>query len=173
MNRIIDTISRLKIGTPTTFRNLTIFPLLSRGGGLPDYLTLDEALALKFAKIMEVSEGGSIPELKFINSGDKPIFLLDGEELIGAKQNRVINLSILVPSGKTLIIPVSCVEAGRWSHKSGGFSSASHTHYAEGRAKKMAQVSESMKHGLYRSNQGAVWGDIDIKGRRRGERLCI
>jgi hypothetical protein len=163
MSTITDTVSRLKIGPPATFQNLTIFPLLNGGDKTPDYLTLDEALDQKSAKIVEVSEGGSVPELRFANSSDKPVFLMDGEELVGAKQNRVLNLSILAPAGKTIIIPVSCVEAGRWAHRSREFSSAPHAHYAEGRAKKMTQVTESMKHGSHRSDQGAVWADIDIK----------
>jgi hypothetical protein len=40
--------------------------------------------------------------------------LLDGEELIGAKQNRALNLTILAPAKQVIVIPVSCVEAGRW-----------------------------------------------------------
>jgi hypothetical protein len=149
---------------PTRFRNLTIFPIIEENGSQPDYLTLDEALAQKYAKITEVSEGGSVPELRFINDSDKRIFLLDGEEVIGAKQNRIFNVSIMVPAGKTLIIPVSCVEHGRWHHRSSDFASASHAHYAEGRMRKMASVTESMKsHGSKRSDQGAVWGDISSK----------
>ncbi len=163
MYRIVESISRLKVGTPTTFRNLTIFPLIDGGDKAPDYLTLDESLAQKSARIMEVSEGGSVPELRFENSGDKPVFLMDGEELVGAKQNRVLNLSILAPAGMTIIIPVSCVEAGRWAHRSREFSSAPHAHSAEGRVKKMAQVTESMKRGSHQSDQGAVWADISIK----------
>jgi hypothetical protein len=104
--------SNLK-GTPTEYRNLTIFPLIDESGKEPDYLTLDEALAQKCAKITELSESGSVPELRFVNESDKRVLLLDGEELVGAKQNRILNLRILVPAGKTLVIPVSCVEAGR------------------------------------------------------------
>jgi hypothetical protein len=163
MNRITETISRLKVGTPAIFQNLAIFPLVNSGDGAPDYLTLDEALAQKLAEITEVNEGGSVPELKLVNSGSKPVFLLDGEELLGAKQNRVLNLSILAPAGKTIIIPVSCTEAGRWHHRSREFSSSSHAHYAAGKAQKMAQVTESMKHGSYRSDQGALWSDINSK----------
>ena len=66
---------------------------------------------------------------------------MDGEELIGAKQNHTLNLSILVPAHASIDIPVSCVERGRWHHLSREFSSAPRAHYAEGRAKKMAQVS--------------------------------
>jgi hypothetical protein len=164
MSVIIDTISHIKIGTPATFRNLTLFPLTDGKGTAADYLTLDEALARKSAHVTEVSEGGSVPELKFVNESGQPVFLLDGEELVGAKQNRVLNLSILVPAGKTLIIPVSCVERGRWHHRSREFSSAARAHYAEGRARKMSQVSYSMKsHGQRHSDQGAVWRDLDDK----------
>jgi hypothetical protein len=164
MNVVIDTISHIKIGTPATFRNLTLFPLTDGEGRGADYLTLDEALAKKSAHVTEVSEGGSVPELKFINETGQSVFLLDGEELVGAKQNRVLNLSILVPAGKTLIIPVSCVERGRWHHRSREFSSAARAHYAEGRARKMSQVTYSMKsRGERHSDQGAVWRDLDDK----------
>ncbi len=164
MNVIVDTISQIKIGTAATFRNLTLFPLTDDKGMLAEYLTLDEALAKKSAHVTEVSEGGSVPELKFVNESGQPVFLLDGEELVGAKQNRVLNLSILVPAGKTLIIPVSCVERGRWHHRSREFSSSARAYYAEGRARKISQVSFSMKsQGKRHSDQGAVWSELDDK----------
>ena len=53
-----------------------------------------------------------------VNRGPKPTLIIDGEELVGAKQNRVVNLTILVAAESELIIPVSCVEAGRWRAKS-------------------------------------------------------
>jgi hypothetical protein len=158
---IPDCSSNLK-GTPTEFRNLTIFPLIDENAGEPDYLTLDEALAAKTAKITEIGEAGSVPELRFINDSDKRVFLLDGEEVIGAKQNRIFNLSIMAPAGKTIII--SCVEAGRWHHRSGEFAAAARAQYAEGRARKMAFVTENMKRsGRKASNQGDVWNSISEK----------
>jgi hypothetical protein len=79
MKQIVDQALGVKIGAPTTFKNMTVFPLIGGQGTAADYLTLDEALAQKLAAITEVSEGGSVPELKFVNSGDKRVFLLDGE----------------------------------------------------------------------------------------------
>lgn len=167
MQSIIDATAGARIGEPMVHGNLTVFPLF---GGLPaaaDYLTLDEALAQKRAMVTEVSEGGSVPELKFVNSGDKWVFLLDGEQLVGAKQNRVLNLSILVAGGKVIIIPVTCVEAGRWRHRTQQFSSSASVHYAEGRARKMAQVSASMRStGRRNADQGRVWADISEKSAR-------
>ncbi len=164
MKQVVDKTLDVKIGAPATFKNMTVFPLMGGPSMAADYLTLDEALSQKLAVITEVSEGGRVPELKFVNSGGKKVFLLDGEELVGAKQNRVLNLSIIVPAEKTLVVPVSCVEAGRWHHRSREFASAPRAQYAEGRARKMAQVSESMRAagGRY-SNQGAVWNDINEK----------
>jgi len=155
MRQIADQVHSVKIGAPKTFKNMTVFPLMGGQAIAADYNTLDEALAQKLAAIAEVSEGGSVPELKFVNSGDKKVFLLDGEELVGAKQNRALNLSIMVPVGKTLVVPVSCVEAGRWHHRSREFASAPRAQYAEGRAKKMAWVSESMKASGRRASKAA------------------
>ncbi len=67
-------------------------------------------------EIREVSESGNVNELLIINKGSAAVLLMDGEILEGAKQNRVVNSSILVPAGVQLKIPVSCVEAGRWHY---------------------------------------------------------
>src|SRR5919109_2372124 len=142
MQSITDAIAKVRVGAPATFQNLAVFPLLTDHPTAANYLTLDEGLARQTVRITEVSEGGSVPQLRLTNSGDSRVFLLDGEELVGAKQNRILNLSIMAPAGKTIVIPVSCVEAHRWRHMSAEFASAPRTHYSEGRAKKMAQVSE-------------------------------
>jgi hypothetical protein len=42
--------------------------------------------------------------------------LIDGQELIGAKQNRILNTDVLVPAKSSLNLPVSCVEQGRWGY---------------------------------------------------------
>jgi hypothetical protein len=118
-----------------------------------------------------VSESGSVPELRFANGCARPVLLLDGEELVGAKQNRILNLAMLAPAGATIVVPVSCVEAGRWQAQSADFESAGRTHYAAGRADKAAQVSEALRaNGSRRSDQGQVWADIAAKSERMGTR---
>ena len=93
--------------------------------------------------------------------------MLDGEELVGAKQNRIVNLTILVPAKTNLPIPVTCVEAGRWRHRSRGFTSSGNAHHAHARARKVAQVSHSLAQtGEARSDQQWIWADIAAKAER-------
>jgi hypothetical protein len=159
-------LSSLALGAPQVHLNLALFPLLDAAGGpgAADYLLLDEALEKQLARVSEVSQAGSVPELAFENVSDDPILLVDGDELIGAKQNRVLNLSILVGGGRKVQIPVSCVEQGRWAWRSQRFGSARRTLFSKARAKKMVRVSESLRgHGSRRSDQGEVWADVGDK----------
>lgn len=165
MSIIAESLDRLTLGDRVTHRNLTMFPFLSSSIAEIDYITLDEALA-GCGKITEVSEGGSVPELRFVNDCERRVLLLDGEELVGAKQNRILNLSILVPAKTTILIPVSCVEAGRWRYHSPGFSSSGRSHYASGRASYCESVSGFMASSggsSRRSDQLGLWADIDAK----------
>jgi len=161
MKTLTNMLDRLQIGPARTFAGLTVYPLIGPDGLKPSYRTLDEALDEGSARVTEVSQAGNVPELSFVNEGDRPVLLLDGEELTGAKQNRVLNLTILAPAGKSIVIPVSCVEAGRWSSVSDRFAAAEHVMYSRGRGQKMAQVSGSMAMGGgRRSDQGAVWDGV-------------
>jgi hypothetical protein len=154
----------VRIGDPISFRNLTVFPLFGAGAAARDYLTLDEALARGLAETTEISETGAVPELRFVNRGDTPVLLLDGEELRGAKQNRVLNLSILAGANAETLIPVSCIEAGRWQFRTRAFASTDRAQHARGRAMKLRSVSASLRAtGAARSDQGAVWAEVDRK----------
>ena len=88
-------------------------------------------------------------------------YVHDGEELIGAKQNRVANLTMLIPAAKTTNIPVSCVEAGRCL--TAGRTSGSATAFRiRAGAEKLQDVRESLRtSGIPRSDQGHVWSSID------------
>jgi hypothetical protein len=141
-----------------------MFPLIGPGDWSVDYLTLDEALKTRTASVSEVSSSGSVRNLKFLNDGDKPVFLLDGEELVGAKQNRILNLSILAPEHDEIIIPVSCVEQGRWSNSSEKFRSSDEALFSKGRATNASMVSCSLAEGMpAMSDQHEVWRHVAQK----------
>jgi hypothetical protein len=167
MKTIRKYMSQLELGDTKVFENLKMFSISAPSEGSLEYMTLNEALALGVARVSEKSWGGSVPELRFKNSGDLPVLILDGEELVGAKQNRTVNLTVLAPAKKTITIPVSCVEAGRWQDQSTHFEMADHHHFALGRAAKMASVSHSLRcAGSRVSDQQRVWADISAKAER-------
>jgi hypothetical protein len=70
-----------------------------------DYLTLDEALAGGLVEVTEKDLGGSVPELQVVNKFSQMILILDGEELVGAKQNWIVNTTILIQVGTTPKFP--------------------------------------------------------------------
>ena len=165
MNPILEQlINRLAFGSPINHRNLTIFPITYTGNGKGkiQYLTLDEAVEKQYIHITEVSQGGSVPDLTITNKSDRKILMLDGEEVIGAKQNRILNTTILVAENVTLTIPVSCVEAHRWHSVSPEFQSPGTHAHSHLRAKKAASVHQNLVASQqYFSDQAEVWDEVD------------
>ncbi len=152
---------KLRVGDPLRHEALIVFPLFSEQDGEVDYRLSDEALAEQSLLVEEVSEGGSVPDLLVENKGDVRVLFLEGEELVGAKQNRILNTSVLVAAHTKIKIPVSCVEQGRWGYKSRYFgSSGSHSPSKLRRALK-GSVSKSIKEERgYRSDQAEVWKEV-------------
>jgi hypothetical protein len=164
-----DEFSHIEAGEPHHFRNLTLFPLFRRDVAVaePEYLLLEEAIGQGLARVTEIGGGGSVPELRFENNAERPTLLVDDEELIGAKQNRVLNLTVLAPAKQTIVIPVSCVEAGRWHQNSQTFKPANHVMYSRVRAARVAHVTDSMRTtGTRMSDQSAVWDELSVKASR-------
>ena len=155
---------KLRIGPMQGYLNFAVAPLLSRKKKKsgPDYLTLREALSDDLIDVVEVSEGGSVPDLRVVNkSSTHNVLLIDGEELLGAKQNRVLNASVLVAANTEVFVPVSCSEQGRWSYKSPKFHDSDKIMAREIRRRKSKSVSDSlhMDDG-YLSDQSEVWAEI-------------
>lgn len=143
---------------------LALYPLRrpSGGGAMPKFVLASEAFAAGTLEVTEVSQAGVVAELLAITSGEFPILLIDGEELIGAKQNRIVNTDVLLrPKGRKTI-PVSCVEQGRWTHVSTRFASGGYSPSAM-RARKSRAVSRSLRErGQASSDQGEVWEDVEM-----------
>lgn len=140
---------------------LRVIPIVGRSHDLPRYAVLDST-NLSRVKIGEISAAGSVPSLMVQNDLDVPLYLMDGQALVGAKQNRILNTDVFVPANSTLKIPVSCVEHGRWSYKSQNFApskAASHRI----RSGKSERVRESLKRtGRHDADQGAVWDEVQM-----------
>jgi hypothetical protein len=157
-----ELLAGLRPDEPLRHGPLTVIPLTADPGPEPDWLTLDEAG--EAAVIEEVSHGGDVPTLRVTNGTDRPLLLLDGEELVGAKQNRVLNTTVLVAKGARLDIPVSCVEQGRWSYTSRRFAPGDTSLYASVRARKAASVTRSLRLSKrHTSDQEDIWSGVHAK----------
>ena len=162
-------LSTLSISSSRVAGNLAVYGLRGATRSPLQYATLDESLGNGLAEVTEVSESGSVPELSFTNRGQGMVLLLAGEQLVGAKQNRVLNTSILVGADSVTKIPVSCVEQGRWHYKTRDFGSSGTAAHARLRKEMSMHVSDSFhKGGKARADQGKVWSEVSRKLRSLG-----
>lgn len=167
MKHIISFLETVKLARKQVYSNLTIFPLLTSNGLEPDYLILEQALDQNLIRITELDTEGSVPELKLDNLGTKCVLIIEGEELVGAKQNRIVNSSFLVAGKTEVVIPVSCVEQGRWNYKSESFESGKRMAHPSLRREYQQDVSYSIRRGDgYRSDQSRIWNNIADKSAR-------
>ncbi|MDP6931906.1 MAG: hypothetical protein QGG40_03280 [Myxococcota bacterium] len=153
-------LSQLRCGTALEQGTLLAIPLFGPDSG-PRVRALRKAMENHHARVTEVSERGSVQQVQVENRGPLPLLLFDGEELIGAKQNRIVNTTLLVPAGVRLVIPVSCVESGRWARRTDAFESSTRTLPSSLRARKAGRMMESLRAtGTYDAGQHEVWNDV-------------
>lgn len=167
MNTLEKFIGELKIGEALAFNRLVIRPIfVSTDYQLP-FLTLEEALERNALEITEKDEGASVPELFVKNKGSRDVIVIEGEELRGAKQNRIVNTTIIIPAGSEIVVPVSCVERGRWRYVSERFSSGESVLYPSLRRRSHDSVTNSLRlHESYDADQSDIWADISEKSAR-------
>jgi hypothetical protein len=171
MEAIQAFLENVKLGGKQYHQNMTLFPLLASEAGEPDYLILEEALTQGLVEITEMNSAGSVPDLKLMNKSTNNLLVVDGEELIGAKQNRIVNATFLIAGNTEVIIPVSCVEQGRWSYRSHKFASGEKVMPAAMRFSNQRNVAMNLKEGSgFRSDQGMIWNELAAKSDRMAVR---
>lgn len=154
---------RVELGPECTSGPLTVFPILDGSLGPGDYMLLADAVEAGLAKVTEKNKRGDIPLIQIHNRGKQPLLGIQGEEYIGAKQNRTLNISVLVGPGKTRI-PVTCVESGRWDTGPVTFAAGSYE-TMDLRAMKTAGIHMSSKTigdklRKFHADQGKVWDSV-------------
>ena len=157
----------LELGNEACFQNMAVFPVFTEYVSGIRYLSLDEALELRLIKVTEVSESGDVPDLLVTNEGEIPILILAGEEVVGAKQNRLVNATFLVPGLSKITVPVSCVEQGRWGYRGREFKSERRMSSPQLRSKVEEDVSCAVREQRgFRASQSRVWDEIEAKSAR-------
>lgn len=144
-----------------TDRNLSVLQIASEPANTFEYISSGKAIKENLITISEVSESGSVNDLKVTNKSKHYVYFMDGDILAGAKQNRVLNTSVLVEPMTEIIIPVSCVEQGRWRYKSRKFTDTDYSAPSMMRGPKMKQVDDNLKkHKEHYASQSKVWDNV-------------
>jgi len=159
----------LRVGDPDVAGPLAVFPLF---GPEPreEFVSFAQGRR-RGVRLGEDQGGASVNDLVVQNRTDIPVLLYEGEEVLGAQQNRTFDVTVLVAAQKQLRVPVSCVEAGRWdgSRHSEDFAPAPQAAYPELRRQKNRQAREQVMAGMEaRATQSAVWDEVAMKSDRLG-----
>jgi hypothetical protein len=160
------TLARHGIGPRQHFRNLSVYPLIATRDEPARYSLLDEAINQGSARVTEITEDGHVPELAFVNKSNQPVLLIDGQELRGARQNRTLNITILAKPDSEMVIPVACVERGRWAYRQRNLEASENLLFSSARAAGARAVSESLRRRTgARADQQELWKMIDERFR--------
>ena len=148
-------ITALKPGAPVTRGGVTLIPIFAPAA---------RASAIKIAGdelLVSELETPTVPQLQVHNPTAHDLLIPAGRILSGGRQTRVVNVSIVVPAGAKVVIPVSCVEAGRWSGRS-GFENSGRNASRRVRVSKQRSVKANIdRYKSKLSAQGDVWSTID------------
>ena len=156
MTFVID--ADLEIGAPLRRGPMTLFPLLQPTGPEPRaYLCGPESDG---NVAIDEHDGGVVAELVAHNLSDRPVLLIEGEALLGAKQDRVLNVSVLLAAHRSATLPVSCVEAGRWGSVKPSRRSNRHAPPRLRERKTRSVIESSRYRGELHSDQSAVWAEV-------------
>jgi len=159
-----ELLQSVEVTLPRQAGTLQVFGLHWPNPSRLSYRTLDEGLTSGELALTEQTEPGQVQTIRVVNRAPDPAFLLAGEQFVGAKQNRVLNVSVLVAGHTTLAFPVSCVEAGRWHYRSAAFASAGTLAHGALRRLICRHAGESCRAGeTPASRQTEVWHEVARK----------
>lgn len=141
------------------WRNLTVFPLRLNDVFNGEFITLNEGLSKNEVKVEELPQA-RVNSVRVLNSSPSHLFILDGEEIYGALQNRVFNTTVILDPLSEEVVPVSCIEEGRWAGTR-TFSSSTSTSNPTVRAILNSSVTRNLiTTNRFLSDQSSVWDSV-------------
>jgi len=153
-------LDHVAVGAPITRLGVSLFPLYLHQAA-PDVAAGEDVV------VSELPEA-EVPTLRFTNGADRTVLVPAGSVVTGGLQNRMVNVSVLLPAAGSLDVPVSCVQAGRWAG-SAGFDRG--RTYAPRRVRRTNDltVDLNLRSGRgARADQGRVWATVDHELARMG-----
>lgn len=160
----------LTVEEPDMVGPLAVFPIITDHAGSLEYVSFADGAA-RGVTVKELDGQADVNALVVCNPLDVAVLLYEGEEVLGAQQNRTLDVSTLVAPGKSLKLPVTCVEAGRWQHErhSEDFVVAPQAAHPELRRRKNEQVRAEMAAAREpRADQQKVWEEVAATAARHG-----
>src|SRR5215213_9691865 len=144
--------SSYRLSGPYTHGNLTVFLVHGKDLTTKTFLTLQEALAQKKARVYETKD---VNELAIRNLSNQDVYVQAGDIVRGGDQDRMISVDFIVPpkSGR-MPIAAFCVESGRWN-KRGNEESASFSSSENSIATKDLKLAAKRER-----SQEAVWKNV-------------
>ena len=137
---------------PQVHKNIAVIPLKTEHPYI-DILTLKKGLELGLVNVKECSHS-QVNTVIVENNSVTPLILIDGDEIVGGDQNRIVNSTVLIDAKSEMNIPVSCSEKNRWAFKSEFKQSNYIANYKTRVAKEYA--SRTSNHF-----QDVIWSSID------------
>jgi len=114
MNSIKSFKGKFSLEEPKFISNLMIFPIIFKNFADDfQFKTLEEGIAKDKVVISEKARQ-AVEEIEIKNKYDTELFIIDGEGISGALQNRIVTSSFLIRPSHSTNIPVFCSEEGRW-----------------------------------------------------------
>ncbi|WP_407423860.1 ARPP-1 family domain-containing protein [Methanobrevibacter sp.] len=142
----------IEVLKPQVHENMAAIPLKSKISYRLDLLTLKKGLELGLVEVKEC-EQSTVNTIKVTNNAVTPLILIDGEEILGANQNRIVNSTLLIAPKTTQAISVSCTGHGRWEYKNEFKQSEYIADFNTRRVKEFAKRS-------HQNSQQAIWDSI-------------
>ena len=156
-----DTFKDITFQEIININNLKIIPIQLEGLRHDDRIVpFDNLFDKGLAKAEEVTAEGIVSRVKIINYSENLLFISDGEAIVGAKQNRIAERSVIIKDQSDAVVPVYCVERGRWGYRdreNPRFAKSEFSLSPRTRDKK----AEFLKNSHNQSTQNMVWQDID------------
>lgn len=159
MRRIFDDLGVFGILEPIYLGGLKLYPVTyEKNSSNKNINFIDDSFDRSEIEAFETSSEGVVTQIGVKNNSQSYVMILDGEGISGAKQNRISQTTIVLSPFSETIIPVNCIERGRWSYSAGrNFNKSDYSISPKMRDRKAEILKNKENHRL----QGAIWDEID------------
>lgn len=158
----MPTLPELTVGTGARRGSVTVLPVFATTDlARADYDLGTDAVIAGQLEICELQTGAQVDHLLARNRGPRRVLLVEGDHLIGARQNRMLTSSVLVGASGKVNVPVSCVEQGRWEGPTSRFRADATSGSARLRQIAKLTVTQSLlANGRRAVDQSRIWRQI-------------